>query len=300
MDLTGLRALCAAADAGSLTAAARQLGLTQPGLSRRIQRLEDELGARLLERAGRGVRLTPAGQRFREFATRTLAAYEAVRTELASGQTPLSGVIRIIASTTPGEYLVPALASRFTEMNPEVSCQVAVADSAAVADELVEGRADVGFSGHRSGDGRLTEVAVARDEIVLAVPAGHRLARFRSVPAEALDGERLIQREEGSGTQSTFLEALAEHAVELPVRSPTVRLGSTQAVLSAVDAGMGIGLVTQWALDHHRPARVTPLRIAGVPVFRDLFVVHETARQRPAHVEAFLAFVSAGVGGPVP
>lgn len=118
-----------------------------------------------------------------------------------------------------------------------------------------------------------------------------------SVSVEALAGERLIQREAGSGTQRTFLEALEATGLQLPVEFSPVCLGSTQAVLSAVEAGMGIGVVTLRAIEHHRPALATAVRVRGVTVVRDLFLVYEEPRNRPTHVQAFIDFVAERAAG---
>lgn len=304
MDLSQLRALCESVDAGSLTEASRRLGLSQPGLSRQVQRLEDEVGTRLLTRHASGVRPTPAGERLVEFARRTLASFEALRAEMRESGPPLSGRLAIVASTTPGEYVVPTLVSAFIDLHPNVSADVQVTDSQEVAGQLLERRADVGFSGHRSEEPRLAHVPVAQDEIVLAIPAGHHLSAVEVIDPDQLDGERLIQREPGSGTQRTFFEALRARGTHLPVRLSSVTFGSTQAVLSAVEAGLGLGLVTTRALEHHRPATVTAARVAGPRVVRHLFLVHEPAREHPARVEAFIRFVVDGAedalsgGGP--
>lgn len=296
VDLTQLRALCEAVDAGSLTEAAERLGLSQPGLSRQVQRLEGEVGARLLTRSVSGVQPTPAGERVVDFARRTLAAFEALRAEMRETGPALQGRLAIAASTTPGEYIVPALVSAFIDRHPNVTADVRVTDSDRVATELLARRCDVGFSGHRADDARLVHVPVASDEIVLAVPSGHRLADAEVVEASELDGERLIQREPGSGTQRTFFEALQARGTRLPVRLSSVTLGSTQAVLSAVEAGLGIGLVTLRALEHHRPSTMRAVRIAGPPVIRQLFLLHEPARQQREEVEAFIGFVVAAAG----
>lgn len=292
MDLGELEAFRATVEEGSFTAAAHRLGVSQPALSRRVHRLETELGATLLTRHRARVGLTPAGERVLGFATETLHRYEAVCDELAGAG--LTGSLRIVASTTPGEHLVPELVARFLDAHPGVSAEVSVADSAAVAEQVLERARDVGFSGRRADDARLTHVPVARDEVVLAAPVSHPLAARDAIPIEALEGQRLIQREEGSGTQRTFVETLAARGLALPLPAASVSLGSTHAVLSAVDAGLGIGLVSMRSLAHHQSDCVTAVRLEGVPVWRDLFMVYETARSRPPHHDAFLSFASHG------
>ncbi|MEX2619960.1 MAG: LysR family transcriptional regulator [Egibacteraceae bacterium] len=286
-----LDALRAAAAAGSLTAAAQALGCSQPGLSRRLQRLEADLGTRLLQRSTAGVQLTVTGARVLVFAEEILDAVTALRGELDGHTAPLHGTVRIVASTTPGDYVVPHVVARFNERYPSVSAELIAADSAAVPGTLLEHRADIGFAGRKNPDRRLTYVAVASDEIVLAVPTGHPLAGTDGIALDALAGERLIWREDGSGTQRTFCDAVAAAGEELPAGSSTLSVGSSQAVVSAVAAGLGIGVVSVRAVAAH-PGQVVAVRVAGMPVVRRLWLVYETDRRRPAHLAAFIAYAA--------
>lgn len=295
MRTEDLVALQAVADTGSVTGAAERLGRSQPTLSRQVQRLEADLGTPLLERHPLGMQLTPAGERVSQFARERLAAEDALRAELREGASELRGVVRILASTTPGEYLVPQLVAGFSELHPAVRVEVEVADSAAVPGAVLDRRADVGFAGRANPDERLTHAPVVPDEIVLAVPGTHPLASHEAVPLSALAGERLIWREDGSGTQRTFMEALAGAGYALPAGSSTASLGSTQAVVSAVQAGLGIGVVSHRAVVAHPGEQVVAVRLADVPIRRHLWLVYETGRPRPSPQAAFITFV-AGVG----
>ncbi len=257
------------------------------------------MGATLLHRRGRGIELTSTGERFLAFARRTLDEYNAFRGATTSSSTTLSGQLRIVASTTPGEFLVPDLVARFTALHPAVDPHEHVTDSASAVRELLAGGWDLGFSGRHIPHPRLTYEPIGQDEIVLAVPAGHTLAHRSAVHIDALVGERLILREEGSGTLQTFRETLAARGLRLPDRHGAVRLGTTQAVLSAVEAGLGIGLVSIRALEHHKAASGQRVRVVGVPIVRSLYLLLDTSRPHPPHVHAFVDFsIEQGRGRP--
>ncbi len=290
MDIFQLRTFCTVARTGSFTEAAKMLDLSQPGVSRQVQRLEQEIGGRLLVRGGRGVTLTDTGARLLEFATDTLASYDDFLSAGDAGASRLSGAIRIIASTTPGEYLAPGLVAAFSSQNPGVNTEVFVADSALVAGELLEGRWDVGFTGLRAADSKLVHYAIASDEIVLAAPVSHRFANEEEIDVAALAGERLIQREDGSGTQATVRDALRSRGASLPEQQAAMSLGSTQAIVQAVDSGLGVGFVTLRALEAHRAARVAAVRMKGGPIMRDLYMIYEPARRHSEQVRAFIDF----------
>ena len=104
--------------------------MSQPGLSRQIQRLERELGTRLLERRGTGALLTDSGRESVQFAIRTISDFDALVSRFGPDPSTLTGVIRIVASSTPAEYLVPVLVAEFTQVHTGISVEVLVADSA--------------------------------------------------------------------------------------------------------------------------------------------------------------------------
>ena len=291
VDLTHLHTFRAVVETGSITAAAAQLGLSQPGLSRQIQRLERDLGVTLLERTSRGVRVTDEGRPVLDFAHSALSQYEELLEGL-QGELPVSGEVRIVASTTPGEYLVPGTAAAFGDQYPLVRAVVQVTDSAAVPVELIERRWDVGFVGTPSDLDGLTQIPVARDEVILAVPGSHEFAAQAEIDVHRLEGERLIQREDGSGTRRTVVQALAARGLSLPADNSALTLGSTQAVLSAVDSGLGVGFVTLKALERHRSERVAAVRLQGGAMIRDLYFVYEIARPHSRQAQKFIDFVT--------
>lgn len=291
MNIAELEALKAVAETGSFTRAADRLGMSQPGLSRQIQRLERELGTRLLERRGTGAILTDAGRESMQFAIRTISDFDALVSRFGPDPSALSGVIRIVASSTPAEYLVPALIAEFTQKHTAIAVEVLVADSAQVARTLGDRQADLGLSGMPSTSIGYTSVPMAKDEVVLAVSASHRFADQRSITIDQLRDENIIEREGGSGTWQTVVQALSASGIELPEHKVSMTLGSTQAVISAVEQNLGVGFVTQHAVTSHSN-NVIPIRIDGVSLERDLSLVYETGRVRGRHTQAFIDFVT--------
>ncbi|MDQ3932759.1 MAG: LysR family transcriptional regulator [Actinomycetota bacterium] len=291
MDIEQLRAFCAAVECGSFSEAARRLERSQPGVSRQVQRLEAELGTNVLARTGGGVRLTAAGERLLAFARRTLLEYEALRDAVPHPRIDLSGDIRIVASSTPGEFVVPDLVVRFRARHPKVTTREWVTDSAVVPSQVLTGEWHIGFSGLAVDHPRLRCEAIAQDEIVLAIPAAHPLAARSAVRLEALAGERLILRQEGSGTLRTFLEAVTARGLSLPPHHEVLRLTSSRAVLSAVEAGLGIGLLSARALHPPLSGRARAVRLVGLPIVRSLYLLVARQREQPPQVAAFVDFV---------
>jgi DNA-binding transcriptional LysR family regulator len=287
MNIAQLTTFVAVIETGSLTSAARRTGVTQPGVTRQMQRLEMELGVTLLERMPTGVRSSPEGERFLAFARETLEGYAELIGAIQDPTTPLEGRLRIIASTTPGEYLVPELATTFSQSHPAVTTEVFVTDSTVVIDEMLERRWDIGFVGRPTDHRRLACTPIATDEIVLAVPGDHPFAKQEDVSLKDLARVRIIEREGGSGTWLTVQDQLHALGLEIPAYDASIVLGSTQAIVSAVDAGLGVGFVTRRALERHDASRVVGMRITESRFMRSLYMVHEQGRLLPRIVRSF-------------
>lgn len=292
MDFATLEAFIAVARSGSFSAAARSLHLSQPGVTRQVQRLEKDLGVTLFDRGG-ACRLTPAGEMALPWAEETLGRHRDLLACLHGDTPTLEGDLRIAASTTPGEFLVPDLVAGFVRQHPGVRPQVAIADSAAV-EEAVRARAcDLGFAGARLAGQGLRYRPVIEDEVVLAAPAAHPFAARGEIALEDLDGEPFVEREGGSGTAASVVRALANRGLTMPRVQTVMSLGSSTAIVSAAERGIGMGWVSSLALACRDRDRVVPVRLRGIPLRRTLSLV-DNPRQTPSPVaSAFADWVEA-------
>jgi DNA-binding transcriptional LysR family regulator len=224
-----------------------------------------------------------------QFAIRTISDFEALVSRFGPNPSALSGAIRIVASSTPAEYLVPGLISEFTQEHIGISVEVLVADSAQVARTLGDRQADLGLSGMPSTAVGYSALPMSKDEVVLAVSSKHSFADQRSITIDQLRDENIIEREGGSGTWQTVVQALSAAGIELTEHRGRWTLGSTQAVVAAVDQNLGIGFVSKHAVENHD--RVAALRIEGLSLERDLNLIYESARVRGRHTQAFIDFI---------
>jgi DNA-binding transcriptional LysR family regulator len=286
-----LEVLCAVVVTGSVTAAAEHLGITQPTATRRLKRLEDDLGVPLLRSEHRTVTLTAAGERTARTAAEVVGLVAELRGEISSeGPMPIRGRLRVAASTIPGEHLVPQLAAGFTAANPLVSVEVTIGSTSTVLQLLRARSAEIGFTGAVPAGPEWTVHPIAADEVVLVVPADHPLAATPVVARTALEDQAFVVREPGSATQQAVDRALAPAVGDaLPHARARLALGSTQAVLAAVRAGAGIGFVSARAVAHAGDG-LRALRIEGIPIHRELQLVHETDRLRLPLQDRFLAW----------
>jgi DNA-binding transcriptional LysR family regulator len=292
VNLDHVRSFLEVIKRGSLSEAARTLGISQPAVSNQIKGLERELGTELLIRGERGVvSLTTAGEEFLAFAEKVVATYEEMLQRLSHIKEEVSGELIIAASTTPGEFILPQLLTDFKTRYPQVEAKVIIADTGDVVEKVLARECDIGFIGAAIERPRLTLVPLIKDEIVLAVYPDHPFAVREVIGLEKLQGQRLILREEGSGTRRSLEQLLAKKGEELPEDSVALVLGSTHAVIEAIQARLGIGFVSAFAVSRLKASgQLYTVPIAGFSLTRDLFVAYEKDQLSTRLRQEFLTF----------
>lgn len=292
MNLQHLSTLVSIVEHGSLSAAARAKGVSQPAVTKQVQRMEAEIGMALLVRGSkRQVALTPAGERVLAFARETMVRFEALERELAALKTVDHGTLSLAASTIPGEYVLPALLAAFRREYPQLEIQMTVSDTSDVATRLLANQADVGVIGSTTQRPGLRLESMVSDEIVLVVPPGHPFAGREQVNVEELCGQPLILREEGSGTRRSVEAALGAAGVSLPKEDIAFTLGSTQAVLQAVAQGLGVGFVSARASAQAQASgHLACVRLSGIDLHRSLYLAYLPKRIGDPLVARFLEF----------
>src|SRR5918999_4411788 len=179
MDTRQLAAFCAVVELRSFSQAAERLGVSQPAVSLQIRSLERRLGRRLIDRSGRRVEPTEAGTRLYRTAQRMLALEQQLIEEVAGEGEELRGRLEIGCSTGPGATVLPLLLCEFQAENPGVAISLSVNDTLHVIDLVAERRLELGVVGAAPRPRSVTFEPLFQDEIVLAVPPGHRLAGQR-------------------------------------------------------------------------------------------------------------------------
>lgn len=245
VNLNQLRVFHAVAEAGSITAAARTLRVSQPSVSKQLGELENALGALLVDRLPRGVRLTTAGRALSTHAARIVGIEMAAEAELA-GLVGGRGKLSIGASTTVGSYLVPRMFGELQRRHPELRLQLEIGNTTQIHDLVRHDRVELGLTEGLVNDEDLTAEVFAQDEMVAIAAPRHPMAARRGVTAKELVALPFVMRERGSGTREVIEAALAKKRLEV---EPVMSLGSTEAVKAAVAAGLGVAIVSRLSIE---------------------------------------------------
>jgi DNA-binding transcriptional LysR family regulator len=279
-----LAAFVAAVEAGSVHGAADALQLTQSAVTKRIQMLERRVGGRLFERGRFGVRPTELGRTVYPAAKRALEALDGVAQLVEASRTAGSMDLRLSASHTIGEFLLPGWLADFRRERPEVHPQLEIVNSQGVIEAIRENRSEIGFIEGPDAPAGLETLAVAHDEIVVVVAADHPWARRRAVAIGELLTDSYLTREAASGTRAVASAALARAGVE-PI--PALQAASFQSLKRAL-AGGGFTLISRLTIEsEERTGALVGLTVRGLDLKRELRGIR---RRRPAPSASARAF----------
>lgn len=269
MDFPDLETFIAIVEKGSVSAAAAYLGLSQPAVSKRVAKMEQEMGAPLFAKGHRHSALTPEGAIFYKGALRILDCGRKTRIQIAELSQDLCGSVSISASSIPGDYILPGLLAEFNHFHPSVEVKVTVSDSKTALEDLSDKAADLAIVGwDRSLPGFTSEVFL-EDELVLAVPKSHPLGKRKTISIDELSHINLIGRNQGSGTRQVWeREYRAKTGLTKEI---SLQFGHALAVVNAVAQGAEGGVVSKFAAkDNPNVAFLT----FDPPLNRAFYMVH--------------------------
>ncbi len=291
MDTRQLAAFCAVVERRSFSQAADQLGVTQPAVSLQIRSLEKRLGLRLLDRSGRRVEPTEAGNRLYRSAQRLLAMEEQLLADLGDeAQGELAGRLEIGASTGPGGIVLPVALAEFQQLHPGVHVALAVSDTQHVIEQVARREIELGVVGASRRHRGVVFEPFFRDEVVLAVPRGHRFAG-RTVTLDELKVEPLVLMQEGAGVRQVIEEELRAAGVRLRDLDVRLELGLQESARSAVVAGYGVTFISHSAIEADLAAGTVDVgRVEGLEPSREISLVRSVGRAETRVAQAFVAF----------
>jgi DNA-binding transcriptional LysR family regulator len=270
-ELADLDLLLSVGRLGSLGQAAREHGISQPAASTRIRLLERRLGLVLLDRSPTGSRLTQAGASVAEWAREVMAATSQLLAGAAALRNVENGWLRVAASMTVAEYLMPRWLVALRNELPELTVALRAENSHDVVELLRAGEVDLGFVEDPSAHADLSELVIADDELIVVTGPAHPWAGTDTpITSRELATGRLVLRERGSGTRETLHRVLGE----LRDDDPHLELSSTTAIKEAVGAGAGAAVLSALAVERElRTGQLVRIPVTGIELTRTLRAV---------------------------
>ena len=271
VDLEHLRAFVAVARTRRFTRAARLLGTSQPSLSRRVQQLEREVGAKLVVRTPGGVVLTSAGERFFGYAERAIASIDAGRTALDELAGQPRGAVALGSQPTIGAYALPEALARFHAEQPEVLLRLREGSAESLEERLASGELDLGLLNLPVRRLDLAAQKLWQEDYLLAVPAGHRLASAgRPVALGDVATEPLVVVD-GVPSTAALLAACEERGARPHI---VIEADNLEAVRRMVERGVGVALLPRMMAEAAVSDRLRTVEVARGAVRRQVALVH--------------------------
>ncbi|MAU98378.1 MAG: LysR family transcriptional regulator [Fulvimarina sp.] len=289
LTLRQLRSVQAISRHGTIAAAARQLGLTAPAVTLQVKQMEDDVGLALFDRTSDGMRLTVAG-------TAILAAANAIETtlrglseEIDSIKGVRSGTINLGVVST-AKYFAPRLIAAFRDAYPEIEMKLKVGNRHDIIADLKDYKLDIALMGRPPTEFPVASTFFGDHPLVIIAEPDHPLVREREIRRERLLSERIIIREQGSGTR-TALEGFFAGDLER-LASCSVEMGSNETIKQAVMAGLGIAFISAHTIAFEvEMGRIAVLDVAEMPIRRKWYAVCRQERIAAPAERAFKAFL---------
>lgn len=292
MDDHKLRVFCTVAETKSFSKASEIIRLTQPAVSLQIQALEEIYGTKLFNRSGCIITLTPAGEVLYKYAKELITLYTAAEKELGAFTGQVKGVVTIGASSTIGNYVLPAVIAEFRKKYPKVAVHLVTANTKTIVDYLNAGGIDIALVEGEVKKQKLIVEKLIPDEMVLIMHPLHPWARKSNVSIFDVAKEPFIFREEGSGTRQMIEKYLIKHGISPQSIKIVFIMGSTESIKSAVEEGLGVSIVSKWAAK--KEIRYGTLKTASLKedrFMRDFSLLYRKAKDTSFTLDKFLTFL---------
>lgn len=297
MDLRHLVTFRTVVDKRSFSQAAEELEISQPAVSFQIRSLEERLGHRLLDRTGRRVAVTEAGEIVYRYAKRMIGLEAELEREMGEVGSRIAGRLVLGSSTGPGELVLPRLLGAFSRAHPDVRVSLVVSDTQTVCERVLDDELEIGVVGAARAQRGLEFEPFMRDELVAIAPPGHHLAGRETVAVEELAAEPMIMQQEGSGVRAVLEAALRAGGVRDRDLNVAMELGLQQSVKAAVLDGLGITVISRLAVEREvAEGSLVALRLEGEGLERHFFAVRAAGRTPKRVTQAFMEFARSELG----
>lgn len=274
----------------SFTKAAETLHMTQPAVTFQVRQLEEYFNTRLFDRTHNRISLTEAGKRVNEYAARIFDLYGQMENAVKELTGEVSGVLIIGASTTIAEYMLPALLGDFKNEYPDVNVRLKVSNTEGIVSMVENNVIDLGVVEATVSNKNLAVELCKKDQLVAIVPPNHELATCSSLEVKRLLDFPYICREEGSGTREVIIEYLQGAGLNSHELDIIMELGSPEAIKGAVEAGIGITVLSRATLAKEIKLGTLVAIPLDPPLERPFSFVHQKQKFRQRAMDELLEF----------
>ena len=274
----------------SFTKAAEELHMTQPAVTFQVRQLEEQFNTRLFDRTHNRISLTEAGKKVYECSVRIFEVYSEMDNAVRQLTGDISGVLILGASTTIAEYMLPVLLGDFKAENPDVTVRLKVANTDGIVSQVENNAIDLGVVEAPVTNKNLVVEECSTDQLVVIVPPGHELANKDIVPLKSIADYPFICREEGSGTREVMLESMNVAGMTPDELNVSMELGSLEAIKGAVEAGMGISVISYATIQKELKLGTLVAIKTDPPIVRPFSFVHQKQKFRMRAMDELLSF----------
>lgn len=272
MNIENLRLIRDVAQQKSVSKAAKLNEISQSAASQQIQEVERELSVTLFDRSTRPLTVTPAGKLYVEFCRDVLRRQDELQASLNNLKQELNGTVRLAAIYSVGLSEMAQIEKRFSTIFPDAQLQVSYLRPERVYEAVEQDEADLGLMSYAESSREVVALPWREEEMVVAMAPTHRLARSRSIPASALDGEQFIGFDEDLPIQSHVSRYLREQKVQVET---SLRFDNLQMIKEAVAHGAGISIMPVRVMtDDVAQGRLVALRLRGAELYRPVRIIH--------------------------
>lgn len=283
----------------NISQAARELNISQPAVTAAIQKLEEQFGVKLFLRQPRGLELTLAGAKLFEHLKELKDRSVQVENEMMQIQGEIHGCLRLGASPTVGDYILPRLLGRFSKLYPDIRYSLQIGNNQLVYKQLKEGNIELAFLAGKLPGTRLNALRVFEDELALIVSNRHPWRSRSAINKEELPGQPLILRERGSASRKDMEEAFEEIGLMQDTLSVVAEFHSLEAIKAAVESDLGIALISLWAIAKEQKLNhLHVVKINGVKLVRGIHAVTLNESRLTEAASRFMNFAAISVDTP--
>ncbi len=292
MDIWQLKIFCKTIELQSFSKAGEFVHLTQPTISSHIKDLEEHFGCRLIDRLGKKIAPTKAGELLYQYAIKLTSLMDETESAMSEFHGKISGHLVVGGSTIPGGYIIPKLIGTFTNEYPEAKISLVIGDTNEIVQKAQAGEIELGIVGARTKQINITQEKLIEDEMRLIIKSNHKWVSKKNISLKTLIKEPFITREQGSGTLKSLIESLKDTGVSINDFNIVSEMGNTTAICQGIKGGAGVSILSPIAVQEElNSGFLKALTVNGLDLKRKFYLTRLKNRSLSPVGSAFIKYI---------